>query len=70
MRVSGTTKDGLSGQASAISFTKVRRGKVIFARDYFFDPTFLDCIWGHADEEAVATAASAIGESALRVPAA
>ena len=63
-----TTKDGLSGHASAVSFTKLRRGKAIYARDYFFDPTFLERIWGHADEEGIVTAEAAPGEAAVRVP--
>jgi ketosteroid isomerase-like protein len=59
-----TTTDGISLQASAVSFTSMRHGKVIYARDYFFDPTALERIWGRVDEAPAATS-PAIREPAL-----
>jgi ketosteroid isomerase-like protein len=46
-----TTKDGISGQASAVSLMKARAGKIAYAKDYFFDPTVLEKLWGRVDEE-------------------
>jgi uncharacterized protein len=46
----GTTVDGIRGQASGVSLTRAHRGKIAFARDYFFDPTVLEMIWGTKDE--------------------
>ena len=45
----GTTTDGIRALASGVSLTKAHRGKIIFARDYFFDPTVLERIWGRAN---------------------
>jgi ketosteroid isomerase-like protein len=53
-----TTRDGISAQASAVSFSQLRHGKVIHARDYFFDPTALERIWGRVDEAPAATVAA------------
>jgi len=60
-----TTKDGISAQASAVSFAKLRRGKAIYACDYFFDPTVLEPIWGRVDEQPAARAESPLRQSAV-----
>lgn len=46
------TVDGVTASASAVSFTRVRRGKVVYARDYFFDPAVLEGVWGRRGEQA------------------
>ncbi len=43
-----TTTDGVSVHAEAVSVMRVRRGKVVFARDYFLDPTIEEMVWGRA----------------------
>ncbi len=43
-----TTVDGISAHAEAVSVMRVRRGKVVFARDYFLDPTIEEMVWGRA----------------------
>ncbi len=49
----GTTTDGLSLHASGVSFAQMRGLKIAFARDYFFDPTVLERVWGCVPEETV-----------------
>ncbi len=41
-----TTVDGISAHAEAVSVMRIRRGKVVFARDYFLDPTIEETVWG------------------------
>jgi len=43
-----TTVDGMSAHAEAVTMLRLRRGKVVFARDYFLDPTIEDVVWGAA----------------------
>ncbi len=43
-----TTVDGISVHANAVSVMRLRRGKVVFARDYFLDPAIEDAVWGRA----------------------
>jgi ketosteroid isomerase-like protein len=49
-----TTKDGISMSADAVSVLRVRRGKVVYACDYFFDPTVLDAVWGRTPDAVAA----------------
>lgn len=53
------TVDGFAASASAVSFTKIRRGKVVYARDYFFDPTILESVWGRREEQVSRSAETA-----------
>jgi ketosteroid isomerase-like protein len=43
-----TTVDGMSAHADAVTVMRIRRGKVVFARDYFLDPTIEEVVWGAA----------------------
>jgi ketosteroid isomerase-like protein len=52
--VAVTTKDGVSMSADAVSVLRVRRGKVVYACDYFFDPTVLEAVWGRTTGAAAA----------------
>lgn len=43
-----TTVDGIAAHAEGVSVMRIRRGKVVFARDYFLDPTIEELVWGTA----------------------
>ena len=43
-----TTVDGLPAHAEAVTVMRMRRGKVVAARDYFLDPGVEDAVWGSA----------------------
>ena len=45
-----TTHDGLRAHAAGVSVVRFRRGKIVHARDYFFDPTIEEEVWGPAQD--------------------
>lgn len=47
-----TTTDGLASSGELVSVTRLRRGKIVHVRDYFFDPAVEEVIWGRADDGA------------------
>lgn len=44
------THDGLTMHAEGVAVVELRRGKLVHARDYFFDPSVLDAVWGRRPE--------------------
>lgn len=52
------TVDGIAASTIGVSYSEIRRGKVVFARDYLFDPTLLEDIWGRRGEQAPPTPVS------------
>lgn len=46
----GVTRDGLTVHLEGVAVIEVRRGKMVHARDYIFDPSLLEPIWGRLDE--------------------
>lgn len=50
LEVEAMTKDGLRVRTDLVSVVRFRRGKVVSARDYFFDPTVEEAIWGRREE--------------------
>lgn len=49
------TRTGLQVHAEGVAVMDIHRGKMIRSRDYFYDPTILDLIWGRrADVPAMA----------------
>lgn len=50
LEVDARTKDGLSAHVELVSIVRLRRGKVVWARDYFFDPSIEEPIWGRVAE--------------------
>jgi uncharacterized protein len=46
LEVDITTKDGISVHAELVSVMRFRRGKAVFARDYFLDPSVEETLWG------------------------
>ena len=49
--VDATTQDGLELHAQGVAAVEIRRGKMVHSRDYFFDPTLLEPIWGTRTKE-------------------
>jgi ketosteroid isomerase-like protein len=49
------TRDGITAHLEGVAVIEIRRGKMIFARDYVFDPSLLEPIWGHRPEAPAAT---------------
>jgi ketosteroid isomerase-like protein len=43
-----TTVDGIPVHAEAVTVMRLRRGKVVYARDYFLDPSIEEASWGAA----------------------
>ena len=54
-RVDAVTVDGLALHAEGVAVVEIRRGKMVHGRDYFFDPTLLELIWGRRLEKQSAT---------------
>ena len=54
LEVDITTKDGIAVHAELVSVVQFRRGKAVYIRDYFLDPSVEEKIWGR-----IATAAAA-----------
>lgn len=54
LEVDITTKDGLAVHAELVSVARMRRGKAVYIRDYFLDPSVEEKIWGHVGEASVA----------------
>lgn len=50
-RLDATTEDGLQIHAEGVAAVEIRRGKMVHSRDYFFDPTVLEVIWGPREGE-------------------
>lgn len=48
------TTDGLTAHALMVNVSRVRGGKIVEARDYFFDPAVEEAVWGRSEEGAVA----------------
>ena len=46
LTVDVTTKDGLTAHADLVNVSQVRGGKIVAARDYFFDPSVEEAVWG------------------------
>lgn len=46
--VAVVTRDGLSVRAEGVTVVEFRRGRIVHARDYIFDPSVLEEIWGPA----------------------
>jgi uncharacterized protein len=46
IEVEVTSKDGVRSRAELVTVTRLRHGKAVFVRDYFFDPTVEEAIWG------------------------
>lgn len=46
----GVTRDGLTVHLEGVAVIEVRRGKMAHARDYIFDPSLLEPIWGRREE--------------------
>lgn len=44
------TYDGIRAHAAGVSVMRFRRGKIVHARDYFFDPTIEEAVWGPAQD--------------------
>ncbi len=49
IEVEVTSKDGIRSRAELVTVTRLRRGKAVFVRDYFLDPTVEEAIWGRVD---------------------
>lgn len=45
------TRDGLTAHANGVTVVDLRRGKLVRARDYIFDTTPFELIWGRRDDE-------------------
>lgn len=43
--------DGLSLRAEGVTVVEIRHGKAVHVRDYIFDPTLLELVWGKRKEE-------------------
>jgi len=50
LEVDITTKDGISVHAELVSVVRFRRGKAVYVRDYFLDPSVEEILWGRASE--------------------
>jgi ketosteroid isomerase-like protein len=48
LTVDMTTKDGQTAHADLVNVSRVRAGKIVEARDYFFDPSVEETLWGRA----------------------
>jgi hypothetical protein len=46
LTVDVTTKDGITAHADLVNVSQVRGGKIVAARDYFFDPSVEEAVWG------------------------
>ncbi len=46
----GTTRDEIRLQTSGVSLVKTRRGKIAHAKDFIFDPSSLESVWGRSGE--------------------
>jgi hypothetical protein len=44
------TYDGLTMHTEGVTAVELRRGKLVHARDYVFDPSVLDAVWGRRPE--------------------
>ncbi len=49
--VDAATRDGMTVHYEGVVVLKVRGGKMVHGRDYFFDPSLLDPVWGRREEE-------------------
>lgn len=49
IEVEVTSKEGIRSRAELVTVTRLRRGKAVFVRDYFFDPDVEEAIWGRVD---------------------
>jgi ketosteroid isomerase-like protein len=43
------TRDGSSLHTEVVGVSRLRRGKVVFYREYLFDPDETEAIWGIPD---------------------
>ena len=43
------TKDGLLIHTEVVGVYRIRRGRLAFYREYIFDPTLAETVWGRAD---------------------
>lgn len=50
LTVDVTTKDGLTAHADLVNVSRVRAGKIVEARDYFFDPSVEEAVWGRGSD--------------------
>jgi ketosteroid isomerase-like protein len=57
LTVDVTTKDGLTAHADLVNVSRVRGGKIVEARDYFFDPSVEEPVWGRVERTASDAAA-------------
>lgn len=46
----GTTSDGIRLQTSGVTVARARGGKISYAKDFLFDPTALERVWGAMPE--------------------
>lgn len=53
--VDEVTRDGITIHLEGVAVIEIRRGKLVFARDYMFDPSPLDRVWGHREAVPAAT---------------
>lgn len=51
-----TSHDGVTGHVEGVTIMRVRSGRIIAARDYFFDTRPLETMWGRAGARAAETA--------------
>ncbi len=50
LTVDVTTKDGLTAHADIVNVSRIRGGKIVESRDFFFDPTVEEPVWGNGTE--------------------
>jgi hypothetical protein len=46
----GVTSDGLAPHFEGVAVLQLRRGKLVRGRDYFFDPSLLEELYGRRGE--------------------